>query len=164
MKQNMNNIKLSNLRWLGLSVLVVAIDQLTKWLIVKKLILYTQIPLLSWFNIVHVRNYGAAFSFLNSVGGAQRWLFSALSLIVSIILVVWLLRVSKAHKWLSASISLIIGGALGNLWGRLFNGYVIDFLDFHLGSYHWPAFNVADSAVCLGAIIMMWLFVTERAV
>jgi signal peptidase II len=114
------------------------------------------------FNVVHATNFGAAFSFLDIPGGAQRWLFSTISLIVSIVLMIWLLRTPATQRWQLTALALIIGGALGNLWDRAVNGYVIDFLQFHLGQYYYPAFNVADSAVCVGAAILIFTSIWNK--
>jgi signal peptidase II len=156
-------MKIKNYYWLLISLVIVSLDQLTKWLVVEHLFLYQQFPIFNWLNIVYVHNYGAAFSFLNIAGGGQRWFFALLSLLVSCLLIIWLLR-GKHSRCLCFGISLIIGGALGNLWGRLVRGYVVDFIDVHWASYHWPAFNVADSAVTVGAIVLLWqLFIKDKS-
>lgn len=164
---------MKKIQWFGVSLLVVLADQFSKWLIATHMQLYDGTTILPFFNIVHVRNYGAAFSFLDVVGGNQRWFFALLSFLVCAALVIWLLRLSTKSKKstnttnnsaLSFSLSLILGGALGNFWDRLMHGYVIDFLDFHWGVYHWPAFNVADSAVCIGACILVWLSLARREI
>lgn len=155
-------MRIKNIQWLLLSVLVIVLDQFTKWLITAQVQLDSGFRVTPFLNIIHVRNYGAAFSLLNVNGGSQRWLFVALSSIISVVLFVWLLRMQKPARLHSAALALIIGGALGNLWGRLTQGYVVDFLDFHLAAYHWPAFNVADSAVCIGAVMLLWQLYMRR--
>lgn len=147
------NIK--NLHWFWLVLLVIFLDQLTKYLVRIDIPENTGIHILPFFNLIHASNFGAAFSLLDIPGGAQRYLFSSISLIVSIILIVWLLRTPREQRWQLAALALIIGGALGNLWDRAVHGYVVDFLQFHLGQYYYPAFNIADSAVCVGAAILV---------
>jgi signal peptidase II len=147
-------ISMKKLYWLALSVFVIIIDQMSKLFIVQDLYLGQSISLTSFFNIVYVKNFGAAFSFLDIPGGQQRWLFSFISFVISIVLLVWLFKLKPTEKWRAASLALIIGGALANLWDRFVLGSVVDFLDVHLGVYHWPAFNIADSAVTIGAIML----------
>jgi signal peptidase II len=147
-------MKFKNLNWLWLSVIIIIIDQTTKVIIAHDLPLGKMIYVTSFFNLVHFENFGAAFSFLNIPGGQQRWMFAMLSFIVSIILIIWLLR-SSGKRSLCFSLSLLIGGALGNFWDRFVSGSVTDFLDFHIGSIHWPAFNVADMGVSIGAFFLI---------
>ena len=144
-----------NLVWLCLSGLIILLDQVTKFLIKQHIQYGSSYLLTSFFNLVHLRNYGAAFSFLDIQDGGQRWLFSLISLLVSFVVLIWLLTLKKGYRWRAAALALIIGGALANFWGRFTVGYVIDFLDVHIGRYHWPAFNVADSAICIGAVILL---------
>ena len=148
-------MKVKNLHWLWLTILLIFLDQLTKYLVRCGIPENTGIHITSFFNLVHATNFGAAFSFLDIPGGAQRWLFSFISIGVSIALLIWLLSTPAEQRWQLSALSLIIGGALGNFWDRLVHGYVIDFLQFHLGSYYYPAFNIADSAVCVGAGILV---------
>ena len=100
-------------------------------------------------------NYGAAFSFLSDAGGWQRWLFTGLALVVTVVLIVWLFRLPAKEKLTAAALGLIIGGAVGNLIDRIMNGYVVDFIDVYYLDWHWPAFNVADSAITGGVILML---------
>lgn len=149
------------LRWLWLSGLAVVLDQITKWLIVFNLQKGEIIPVLPGFNLTHVYNPGAAWSFLANAGGWQRWFFTAIGLVVSGVLVVWLKRIPKSDWWLATAVALILGGALGNLIDRVFLGHVIDFLDFYWplsdtwSASHFPAFNVADSGITVGAAMMI---------
>ncbi len=143
------------LKWLWLSVIAVALDQATKLLLVDSMQLYESIALVPGFNLVHVRNTGAAFSFLSEAGGWQRWFFAGLAIIISIVLTVWLARLKSNEVLLAVALSLVLGGAIGNLIDRVAYGYVIDFLDFYYNSWHWPAFNVADSAITLGVVLML---------
>ncbi len=143
------------LKWLWLSGLVVALDQISKLAVVKAMNLYESIPLIPYFNLTYVHNTGAAFSFLSDAGGWQRWLFAILAAAISIILIIWLAKLQKHETLLAASLALILGGAIGNLIDRIAYGYVIDFLDVYYQSWHWPAFNIADSAITLGVILML---------
>ncbi len=140
--------------WLGIAAIVVLLDQVTK-ITMARLLAYGQSePVTSFFNLVMVYNPGAAFSFLADSGGWQRWFFSALALGVSIF-IVWMLVKNASQRLFCWSLSLILGGAVGNLIDRLAYGHVIDFLDFHVGGWHWPAFNVADSAITVGAALFV---------
>ncbi|MGN1280794.1 MAG: signal peptidase II [Succinivibrio sp.] len=147
-------------RFLLWSLFVVILDQLTKYLVVDSIPLNTiGYSVTSFFDIVYVRNEGAAFSFLASQGGWQRYFFILVSVIISVVLLVALLRTSRTKRWTCFAISLIIGGAIGNLIDRAMLSYVIDFLLFYLKtesfSYYYPAFNVADIAVCCGCAILV---------
>jgi len=142
--------------WIALSVLVVAFDHLTKWMIVKWVPMYDKIPINSFINITHQRNTGAAFSFLNDAGGWQRYFFTAVASTISAGLVVWLFLVSRGQRLLAFSLALILGGALGNLWDRATLGYVVDFISVHYQGRYFPAFNIADSAISVGAALMLW--------
>lgn len=143
------------LRWLWLSVLVIVLDLGSKAL-ASSLLDYAQpVELLPIFNLTLLHNTGAAFSFLAAHNGWQRWLFAAIAVGASVGLTVWLKRL-RAHETLMAvSLALIIGGALGNLYDRLVHGYVVDFLSFHWEDHYFPAFNLADTAITLGAIGMI---------
>ncbi len=143
------------LKWLWLSVIAVALDQASKLMIIASMKLYESIALLPGFNLVHVRNTGAAFSFLSDAGGWQRWFFAILALIISVVLTVWLARLKNNEVLLAIALSLVLGGAIGNLIDRVAYGYVVDFLDVYYQSWHWPAFNVADSAITLGVALML---------
>ncbi|MGY5452291.1 signal peptidase II [Agarivorans sp. MS3-6] len=145
----------SGLRWIWLSVLVFAVDQITKLAIAKTFDLYESVAITPFFNLVSVRNYGAAFSFLSDAGGWQRWFFTAIALLVSGLLLWWMKQTPAKQKWQAIAYALVLGGALGNVFDRVVFGYVIDFLDFYVGSYHWPSFNVADSAICVGAVLLV---------
>ena len=143
------------LKWLGLSGLIIVLDQLTKVVMSNWLELYQTVAVMPYFNFTLAHNSGAAFSFLAGAGGWQRWFFIMLALVVSAVLVVWLSRLKAAAKMEAIAISLIIGGAIGNVLDRFLHGYVIDFIDVYVGSYHWPAFNIADAAICIGAILLI---------
>ena len=143
------------LKWLWLSVLAIILDQASKQVVIVFMRLYESIGVLPFFNLTYVQNTGAAFSFLSDAGGWQRWFFSVLALVISIVLTVWLARLKDNETLLAISLALILGGAIGNLIDRVRYGYVIDFLDVYYQSWHWPAFNVADSAISLGVILML---------
>jgi len=146
---------MSMLKWLWLSLLALVLDQGSKLLVDSTMQLYQSIPLLPFFKLTYVHNTGAAFSFLSEAGGWQRWFFAGLALVISVIIAVWLSRLEKYETLLAVSLSLILGGAVGNLIDRLAYGYVIDFLDVYYGTWHWPAFNIADSAITLGVALML---------
>lgn len=140
--------------WLGIAIVVVLLDQVTK-ITMTRLLVYGQSETINaFFNLVMVYNQGAAFSFLANSGGWQRWFFSALAVAVSLF-IVWMLNRNATQRLFCWSLSLILGGAVGNLIDRLVYGHVIDFLDFHVGSWHWPAFNIADSAITMGAALFV---------
>jgi len=143
------------LRWLWLSLFVLILDQASKQLAEASLQLYEQIPLLPFFNMTLAYNEGAAFSFLSDQGGWQRWLFSGLALLVTLVLVLWMKRLRREERLLAVALALIIGGALGNLIDRMLWGHVIDFLDLYYRQWHWPAFNLADSAIVLGVSLFI---------
>lgn len=143
------------LKWLGLSLLVLVLDQWSKIAIKGAMSLYQSIMLVPGFNLTYVHNTGAAFSFLSEAGGWQRWFFAAMAIIISGILTVWLYRLKKHETLLAFALALVLGGAIGNLVDRLAYGYVIDFLDVYYEAWHWPAFNVADMAISIGAFLML---------
>lgn len=142
--------------WLSLmlALVVLVLDLITKRWVESDLFYGEQIPVTSFFNLVLTYNAGAAFSFLSDADGWQRWFFSAIAGGASI-LIIYLLRRHEADKLFCIALSLILGGALGNLWDRITLGHVVDFLDFYIGNYHWPAFNVADSAIFVGAMLLV---------
>ena len=143
------------LKWLGLSFALVLIDQLTKLIVSSSLGLGEAIAIAPFFDLVNVRNRGAAFSFLSSASGWQRELFIAIALI-AVAWIVYLLRKHSRETLFCVALAFILGGALGNLIDRIALGAVIDFLDFHVAGYHWPAFNAADSAITCGAALLIW--------
>ncbi len=145
----------STLRWLWLSLLIVVLDQLSKYLVTQSFQLHESVTLVEGLSLTLVHNTGAAFSFLKDAGGWQRWFFIVLTLVVGTILVVWLSRVEASRQWLAAALALVLGGAAGNLIDRVMHGYVIDFIDVYYRQWHWPAFNVADSAITVGAVILV---------
>lgn len=158
----------SGSRFLGVSLLVILLDQYTKQLVVEHIAYNTPgIQLLPCFNLVHVYNEGAAFSFLAGMGGWQRWLFMIIAVVLAVVLTVMLLRTPRSKKWTCLGLALIIGGALGNLIDRVMLGHVVDFLLFYLRGDGWfwsyPAFNVADIAVCCGAALVVLISLLDPA-
>ncbi len=152
-------LKVSGARFLLLSLAVIVLDQVTKLLCINLIEHGTMgIAVTPFFHLVHVYNHGAAFSFLAGMGGWQRWLFAALAVVIGALFVWLLLRTPRTHKWSCLAYALFVGGAVGNLIDRLVHGYVIDFLLFFIKTddFFWayPAFNVADIAVCVGAVIL----------
>jgi signal peptidase II len=149
--------------WLGLSGLIIVFDQMTKFWVFSALRLGQSIELTPFFNLVFVYNQGAAFSLLSDAGGWQRWFFVALALAVSGWLT-FLIRQHAAERLLPLAAALILGGALGNVIDRIRFGAVVDFLDVHAAGWHWPAFNVADSAISVGVALIIWqgLFSSSR--
>ena len=144
------------LRWLWLSALVLVLDQFTKWLAGSGLQYGEPVPLVPMLALTLAHNYGAAFSFLGDASGWQRWFFILLAVAVSAVLLLWLKRLQR-HEWrLALALALILGGAVGNVIDRLLYGYVIDFIDFYYGDWHWPVFNVADSAISVGAALLLF--------
>ena len=140
--------------WLSLALLILLIDQLTKWLIVGQFALGDGRVVTSFFNLVRAHNTGAAFSFLAQAGGWQRWMFTGIGVAASA-LMIWMLRAHPGQKLFGFAIACILGGAIGNVIDRLVHGYVVDFLDFHWAGWHFPAFNAADSAITLGAACLL---------
>lgn len=151
------------LRFLWVSLLVIVLDQLSKLWVLNVFSTYERVEVLPVFNLTLVFNEGAAFSFLHDAGGWQRWLFIGLALLVSAVLVVWLARLPARERLEAWALSLVIGGALGNVIDRIRLGKVVDFLDFHWGQAHWPAFNLADSAITCGVVLLLFAgFVGSR--
>lgn len=145
---------LGMLHWLGLAFIIVLVDQFTKVLILGYYRLGDSTYVTSFFNVVRVHNTGAAFSFLASAGGWQRWFFTAIGVIAAVV-IVWMIRSHPGQKLFCFAMACILSGALGNVIDRLLYGYVVDFLDFHWAGWHFPAFNVADSAITIGAACLI---------
>ncbi|HEX5418780.1 MAG TPA: signal peptidase II [Gammaproteobacteria bacterium] len=142
--------------WLWLAVAVIALDRVTKHLVMQHFEEFQEVVLLPMLNLIRLQNEGAAFSFLSGASGWQRWVLIALGIVVSLGILVWLRRLpSRGHHVLAAGLSLVLGGALGNVIDRVAHGYVIDFIRVHYGAWYFPAFNVADSAITIGAILLI---------
>ena len=146
--------KASLLPWLGLALIILLADQFTKVLILGYYRLGDSTYVTSFFNVVRVHNTGAAFSFLAGASGWQRWLFTGIG-VVAATLIIWLLRSGAGQRLFAFALACIMGGAIGNVIDRLLHGYVVDFLDFHWAGWHFPAFNVADSAITVGAACLI---------
>ncbi|KTC95768.1 signal peptidase II [Legionella erythra] len=141
--------------WFMLSLVVLGLDQLSKYAAAIWLNPYQPKPIMPMINLTLAYNTGAAFSFLSGVGGWNRWFFASFSIVMSIVLIVWLIRLPRQAVLQSLAVSLILGGAVGNLYDRAFLGHVIDFIDVYYKNHHWPVFNLADSAICLGAVLLL---------
>jgi signal peptidase II len=142
------------LQWVGLALIILIADQFTKVLIVGYYNLHDSTYVTSFFNVVRMHNTGAAFSFLAGGSGWQRWFFTAIGL-AAVAFILWLLKSHAGQRLFSFALACIMGGAIGNVIDRLVHGYVIDFLDFHWRGMHFPAFNVADSAITVGAACLI---------
>ena len=144
------------LNWLLLSVAIIIADQITKWVVLTHFQLHESMPvidgLLSW---TLAFNEGAAFSFLSDAGGWQRWFFTVLAIVVTTIMVVWLKRTERGDWRTALPLALVVGGAVGNVIDRIRLGHVVDFIDVHYGPWSWPAFNIADSAISVGAVMLI---------
>jgi signal peptidase II len=150
-----DSYSLQNLKWLWLSLFVVVADLVTKLLAERYLDFHVPVPVVPSFNLMLTYNPGAAFSFLSQAGGWQRWFFIVVAVVVIIILIVWLCRLARSERWLACGLALIVGGALGNLWDRVAYGHVIDFIQVYYQQWYFPAFNVADSAITVGAVMVI---------
>jgi signal peptidase II len=138
------------------SALIIALDQVTKIMIVQRVELFQRIEVWPLLDITRLHNTGAAFSFLSDAGGWQRWFFIILGFVVATLVSVWLHRLPRdRHKWLALALSLVVGGAIGNVIDRIRLGYVVDFIHVHYERWYFPAFNVADSAITVGAVILL---------
>ena len=142
-------------KWLWVSGAVIVLDQLTKLWASSALSYGEPVAVIPFFNFTLLHNTGAAFSFLSTAGGWPRWFFATVAVVVSTVLVMWLKRLKPGQVWLPMALTLVLGGALGNVIDRLYLGYVVDFLDFYYGEWHWPAFNVADIAIVVGAAMLV---------
>ena len=145
----------TGLRWWWLTVTFLLLDQITKHWVAGSFDLYESVNILPFFSFTYVHNTGAAFSFLADQGGWQRWFFTAIATIASVVFITWLSKTPKENKLLSIAFALMLSGAVGNLIDRALFGYVIDFIDFHWAGYRFPAFNIADSAIFVGAVLMI---------
>jgi signal peptidase II len=144
----------SGLSWLWIAVLVIVIDHYAKMWMVNNLTYQEPLRILPVFNLTLAFNTGAAFSFLHNASGWQNWFLCSLAFIVSFIILGWLSNSPSRDRWMNISLCLVLGGALGNVWDRISYHYVIDFLSFHLGNWHFAIFNTADAAICIGAFML----------
>ncbi|NOZ53289.1 MAG: lipoprotein signal peptidase [Gammaproteobacteria bacterium] len=143
------------LKWIWLSVVVVILDLATKAIASDQLILHQPVAMFPGFNFTLMHNSGAAFSFLSDASGWQRWFFTIVALGVSVGIVVWLKGLARNQRWTAVALALILGGALGNVWDRITLGYVVDFIQVYYDRWYWPAFNIADSAISVGAVTLI---------
>jgi signal peptidase II len=142
--------------WIWLSVILIALDQLTKWYVVGRFELYEILPVGPFLDLTRLHNEGAAFGLLAEAGGWQRWFFLALAAAIAVAIVLWLRSLpARGQYWLSIGLALILGGAIGNAYDRFMDGYVVDYLHFHWGEHFFPAFNVADIGITTGAIMLI---------
>ena len=142
------------LKWLSISAIVVAFDLYSKHLIQQNFVFGDLHSVTSFFDLVRYHNEGSAFGFLNDAGGWQKWFFNGISIVASAV-IIYLLKKHTNEKLFCAGLALVLGGAIGNLYDRITLGYVVDFLNFHLNNHYWPAFNVADSAICVGVGLLL---------
>lgn len=147
--------KFPGLAFLAVSFVIVLMDQVSKIWIINNLALYQDINILPIFDITYVRNYGAAFSFLSDAGGWQRYFFTVIAIVISVLLTVWMAKTPIKQKLLLWAYALILGGAIGNVADRMMYGYVVDFIHFYYDSWHFPAFNIADIAISCGAALLI---------
>lgn len=140
--------------WFLCSAIVLGLDQLTKWWVLETLPLFTPVPVIPSFNLMLMYNRGAAFSFLHDAGGWQQWFFIGLTLTVCVLLI-RLMQQPNVKRWTGIAFALILGGAIGNLWDRIQLGYVVDFIQLYYEQFYWPAFNIADTAITLGACLLV---------
>jgi signal peptidase II len=156
----MRRLSSSALMWVALSAVIIIIDRDSKIWMMNHLTFGEPLRLLPFLNLILAYNTGAAFSFLHTASGWQHFLLGGLAIAASIFILVWLARSRRDEYWQNTALSLILAGALGNAWDRISYGHVIDFINFHLGNWHFAIFNVADSAICVGAfmLIVMWLW------
>ena len=143
------------LKYLSISAIVVAVDLYTKHLIKIAFNYGDKQTITSYFDLVRYHNEGSAFGFLSDAGGWQKWIFNGIAIVASIV-IVFLLKKHSNEKLFCLGLALVLGGAIGNLYDRITLGYVVDFLNFHISDNYWPAFNVADSAICVGVALLFW--------
>ena len=144
--------------WVGfvLAAVVIGLDQYTKALATAELQYRVPVEITAWFDLMLAHNTGAAFSFLASAGGWQRWFLAGVAMVVSVVVGIWLTRLKHSERMLGIALGLVLGGGLGNLIDRVSLGYVVDFISWHYNDWYWPAFNIADSAICVGAVLLVW--------
>jgi signal peptidase II len=153
----------SGLRWLWIAIIIVVIDRYSKIWMMDHLDFLDSLEMFPFFNLTLAFNKGVAFSFLHSASGWQQKVLSLFACSVSAWILYWLYKENAKERWLNVALCLIVGGALGNIWDRMQYGFVIDFLDFHLGEWHFAIFNVADSAVCVGSFMLLWHWIRSSS-
>ena len=148
-------MSLKTRHWLGAALAIVIADQLTKYCATHWLVYGEPFAIFPGLNFTLLHNTGAAFSLLSDASGWQRWFFAGAALVMVVVITLWLRQVEQQEWWLLIALTLILGGAIGNLWDRLTLGYVIDFIQVYYQHWSWPAFNVADSAISVGAVMLL---------
>ena len=143
------------LKWIWLAIVVIVLDQLTKYIASNSLEMFQPVAVMPMFNWTLMHNTGAAFSFLHDAGGWQRWFFAIIAIVVSVVLVLWIKRLEQHEKWQAIALALILGGAIGNVIDRVWLGYVVDFIQVYYQQWYWPAFNIADSAISIGVAMII---------
>lgn len=143
------------LKWIWLAVVVVILDQLTKYVASSSLVLHQPIAVMPMFNWTLMHNPGAAFSFLANESGWQRWFFAVIAVVVSVVIFLWINKLEQHERWQAIALALILGGAVGNVIDRIWLGYVVDFIQVYYQQWYWPAFNIADSAICIGVVMII---------
>ena len=150
------SFRAENLKWLILTAIIIALDLWTKQIASAELDYARPVEILPFLNFTLLHNPGAAFSFLSDAGGWQRWFFTAISLVASVVFLVWITRLKASEKMLALSLALILGGAVGNLYDRATLGYVVDFISVYYNDWYFPAFNIADAAISVGAVLVIY--------
>lgn len=148
-------MKQGNLRWIWLSIIIIILDQFSKYYVSYNMYLGESIKVIPFLNLTLAHNRGSAFSFLDQAGGWQLWFFTGVAVLICVVIGYWLSKLPRQQHWTACALSLIFGGALGNVFDRMLHGYVIDFIDFYIGNWHWPIFNVADSAIVIGVLMLI---------
>ena len=151
----MSKLCSTGLRWVWLVLVVIVVDFASKQWVMNNMMLHETQPLMPFLNLFYAHNYGAAFSFLADKGGWQRWFFAGIAIAIVVSLLVMMYRNRASNKLTNIAYALIIGGALGNLFDRAWHGFVVDFIDFYVGNWHYPTFNLADSFICVGAAMIV---------
>ena len=143
------------LKWIWLAIVVIILDQVTKYIASSSLEMFQPVAVMPMFNWTLMHNTGAAFSFLHDAGGWQRWFFAVIAIVVSVVLFFWIKRLEQHEKWQAIALALILGGAIGNVIDRVWLGYVVDFIQVYYQQWYWPAFNIADSAIVIGVAMII---------
>jgi len=143
------------LKWLWLSALVIVLDQLSKYMATQMLEMFQPVAVMPMFNLTLMYNTGAAFSFLSEAGGWQRWFFTVVALVISAVIFTWIRQLDAGQHLQATGLSLVLGGALGNVIDRLLLGHVVDFIQIYYDRWYWPAFNIADSAITVGVVLLI---------
>lgn len=143
------------LKWIWVTLVVIVVDQLTKYIASTSLDMYQPIAVMPMFNWTLMHNPGAAFSFLANESGWQRWFFAVIAVVVSIVIFIWIKKLEQHEKWQAIALALILGGAIGNVIDRIWLGYVVDFIQVYYQQWYWPAFNIADSAISIGVAMII---------